>query len=469
MTSWRVLVSEPLDPTRLGYRWLTPTLRQLGHDALPLPVLAAVELLGHSGFHSMLYTLVEQWRPEMLLVCPPLDFMSPALCRDLRTLGTRIVAVTRPTEFTPVWGEAEFTDLRTRFDRWLVVDPDPAAISAGAQSARWLAARSIVDSVDDAQAPELQVAVVAPATMERAALAQRINNELGLRVGCFGPGWQAGNLTRPSRIGLLRRANIVLTFTEKMSLSETTFFDAALLGKVQLVEHCTDLSRYVPVTCGPTTFDRSDVCLELLSDLESLSEWSDLPPCEQIWSEWIADLSPGCEGAHDRAPHALVWLYTSIANLYASRQLILQALACAEAWALVAPNDPWLRVFRTRCLTTLKQWGQVLEASTGLVAELAVHVAETARARPIIVQPSWMANALGQSRAIDPIVDVVLMRLQALVQLGRGEDAKAEIRGMSDKLKRTVAALWVPDLGNSISAEVHRALAHDFNVSRTPD
>ncbi len=463
----RVLVTEPVDPSRVGYKWLTPALRALECDAMPMPTLAAVQLLGPGGYRSMLRRVVEEWLPHVLLIRPPLDFLDAQTSNAIRNLGTQIVGLTRPAGIHPPWSDLQFEDLRSRLDAWLTPEPHRAALRAGARLVRWAAAPASVETVEDPAAPQFQVAIVAPATEERAALARALAAEVGLKVGCFGPGWAAGPLTHQSRIGLLRRAAVVVTFTERIGLIDSTFFEAAQLGKLQVVEWCADLARYVPTGGNLATFVTSHDCMTRLRGWQSLPLWTAVPPLREVWASWVEGLERPDLPDRQSSP-ALAQLYASLTHVYEARNLLLQAISCAESWAIMAPDDPDPHVARARCHAARAEWRAALQATNGLRSRLRGTVPVASSDQHAFLRPAWTGTALGKSRAVDPTVDLSVLRLTAFVALDQVAAALHDVSGMTVRHRAAVAQAYETLWSNPDSVRVYEALSSNEPVEGPP-
>lgn len=456
MSALRLLAGESLDPDGPLHRWATPGLRRLGWEAWTLPTTEAVHLLGPSGYLSFVLQVVEQLRPHALLVNPPYDYLTADACHRIRGLGTRIIGLGLDDPlFEKVWGEAAWADLRDRLDVWATTALDGPTVAAGARSVLWTPCRESA-VIDDPGAPGHQVVLLGRHTPERESLARRLA-AAGLEMACYGSGWASGPVTRRSRLGLIRRAGVVITPCEGSSRLPDVMIDAALVGARQIIEEHDGLARYLPEANRPATYGSEDECVTRLTSGEPLPVWDDPPDWSTAWSELCGGLAFAEQPERTRSP-ALEQMYSSLAHVYEARGWLVAALACLDAWQHSAPDD-WGPTFaRARCVHAMRGWAEAARLAGEASAALEGHAPAAVTDVEAFMRARGPARGAGLSAALDPRVDMDALRMHALARNEHVDIAMDEVRAMSPAHRAAVHAAMLPDFSSQELVELARAL-----------
>ncbi len=458
MSTKRLLATETLDPNGPQPRWVTPAIRRLGWQAWTLPTLEAVRLLGPSAYAATVIWIVDQLRPHVLLVQPPYDYLHAAACRRIRQRGTRIVALGLDDPlYADSWDASALTDLRERFDLWATAALDGPTVEAGARPIRWTMAPEAVQ-MDDPAAPEFHAVMFGRCTEERESTARAVA-EAGIEIACFGPGWAAGPITRPSMLGLMRRAKAVITPDDGINSTPLRLVEAALLGARQIVERGGGHRRYLPAKDPPATYGTPEECARRLARDEPLPAWTDVPTWEQQWPALLAGLELAEQPERERSP-VLEQLYATLAHLYQGRGEMLAAVANLEAWASAAPEDPGPKIGLARCAHAGHKWQDAVRLTTEAERALWPYVAKAVvDLRAFVPDPARQGMGLGESGALDPRLDMVALRLHALLMDGKLDQALDEVKAMSPARRRAVKAACYPDADAPGTNELLKALA----------
>ncbi len=457
MSAKRLLATESLDPNGPMPLWITPAIRRLGWQAWTLPAYEAVHALGPSAYTAAVVRIADELRPHVLLVHPPYDHLHAEACRRIRACGTRIIGLAYDDPlYYETWGEAELRDLRQRFDLWATTAAEGPTVEAGARPVLWVMAPESV-AVDDPSAPEVQVVMIGRCTDLRQATARAVA-DAGIQIACFGSGWATGPVTRPSRLGLMRRAKAVITPSDGASSAPLHMIEAALIGARQIVEDSPGLERYLPGDGAPATYGTPEECARRLAGDEPLPAWTGVPTWEEQWPELIADLALADQPERTRSP-ALEQLYASLAHIDEQGGRMLAAVAALKAWGQAAPDDPGPKLGLARCAHAGRDWERVVRLTTEAEQALESRVARAVVDLRRFVADQGRGRGLGLSGALDPGLDMAALRLHALIRDERSHEALEEVEAMSAARRRAVLAAFYPDVNAPGTDEVLKALA----------
>ncbi|MEE9382688.1 MAG: hypothetical protein V3V08_04665 [Nannocystaceae bacterium] len=426
MPSLRLLATESLDPSGILPQWICPDVARLGWKTWTLPTFEAIQLLGHAAYRAMLVQVVSQLRPHVLLVLPPYDYLDLDSCAQIRNLGTRIVGlVIDDTESAMATTASDADSMGAYFDLWLTSSAAGPCARSGAKPLRWVMAPEALE-IDDPRAPTHEAVMVGRHTPRRQSLAQALADS-GVDLACFGAGWQNGPLTRRSRIGLFRRATTVIVLMEDRNATPIQLLEAGLLGKKLLIEDPDALARYFPEgEPRPPGFRDVQECVALFARGGS-EVWRGVPTWKTLWPELVASLDLGTVPDRQQSA-ALDQLLASLAHLSELRGNLPGSVACFEAWMRGCPGDAGPRCGLARLAHRVGNWeltlARVREAQQRCCERRPTPVARVSLSR---AAPSFGAG-LGETGAVDPMLELHVLAIHALCALDRWEEAQAEVQ-----------------------------------------
>lgn len=455
----RLLATETLDPNGALPRWVTPGIRRLGWEAWSLPTLEAVQLLGPSGYADLVTQIVEQLRPHILLVHPPYDYLSAKVCREIRTLNTRIIGwgFDDPL-FERTWNRVAWADMAERFDLWVTTTVNGPTVEAWAQPVLWVMAAESVE-IDDPAAPTHEAVLIGRHTKQREATARAVAAK-GIQIACYGFGWANGPVTRPSMLGLMRRAKAVITPCDGVNAAKVRMIEAALVGAHQIVEYSPDLDRYLFGEEMPAIYRTAEGCAERLSSNEPLPDWTHLPGWDVVWPKLISDLTLAEQPKRSRSV-TLNQLYASLAHIYEQQGHLLAATMYLDAWATADPDNWGPKFALARCAHTMKRWEKVVKLTEEIANPLKQHVPAAAKHLRAFIPASGLGKGLGESGAVDSGLELNAIRLHSLVMNGQFNLAMEEVAAMSSSQRAAVRATMFPDYDNPDVIELLGALAKE--------
>ena len=452
MPTKRLLVAETIDPSSRLPQWVTPAIRRIGWESWTLPTLEAVRMYGNSTYASMVVEIVDELRPHVLLVNPPYDHLHMEACRQIRDRGVRIIGLAfDDPRFQDTWGEREFADLSARFDLWATTAVEGPTVTAGAKPVLWAMAPESVN-IDDPQAPAYEVVMIGSYTEERQLVARTVAKS-GFKIACFGHGWAAGSISRPSRLGLMRRAKYVIVPSDGADFAPVYMTEAALLGAHQIVELVPGLERYWPEFDGPATYVTAEECVQRLTQEEPLKMWTKVPTWDELWPELIDSLSLAVQPECTRSP-TLEFLYASLARLYGKGGRLRAATACLLAWAEANPGDPGPKVQLARYASVAHNWEDTVRLTAEAEQALRPYVTQAvANQRVCSIDPRT-----GAIDALDPSLELVALRLHALLKTDKIDEVLEEVKKMPRARRRALLAIIQPELGNTDFSDFLTAL-----------
>ncbi len=404
----------------------------------------------------MVIQIVKQLRPHVLLVLPPYDHLNLETCKTIRSLGTRIIGLSiDDPKFENLWDETAWTDLRGRFDLWATTAVDGPTIRAGAKPVLWVMAAESVKIIDPT-APGYDAVLLGAYSLEREATAHAVAST-GINIACFGRGWAAGTVTRPSMLGLMSKAKVVITPSDGVNATKIPMIEAALLGARQIIEYSDGLERYFSGNNPPATYGTPQECAERLSSGAPLPEWTDIPGWNTEWPKLLADI-PLSEQPERASSPALEQLYASLAHMYEQRGHLLAAIAYLDAWKRIA-RDGWGATFAlARCGYRMGSWAKA--AKLAKETEDCLHEKIPAAASNIrfFAPQNYQGKGLGYSGAFDFTLEMTAIRLYSLLMDNKLEEALEEVHGMSSVRRSAVRAAMLLDWNDADSAELSKAL-----------
>ena len=414
-------------------------------------------MFGASTYTSMVVEIVDELRPHVLLVNPPYDHLNTTACQRIRNCGTRIIGLAFDDPcFQDAWGEREFSDLRERFDRWVTTAVNGPTVSAGATSVLWTMAPESVN-IDDPSAPTYDVVMFGRYTKKRQEIARAVA-ENGFNIACFGSGWAAGPVTRPSRLGLMRRAQSVIVPSDGTDFTPVYMTEAALTGTQQIVELVPGLERYWLNVDPPATYVTTDECVHWLTvQKEQRMPWTEVPTWEQLWPDLLIDLPLADQPERIQSP-TLAFLFASLTHFYRERGQLRAAVACLDNWADAAPGDPGPNIQMAFYASAARRWEDTVQLTVEAEQMLKPYVSpavvnlKSFFPDPHTIGPSLMTSSL------DPSLEIVALRLHALLKMDRVDDALEEVRKMSCERRRAVLNTIHTELGSNRFSELLEAL-----------
>ena len=456
MTPKRLIATETLDPNGALPKWITPAVRRLGWEAWPLPAQEAVHQFGPSCYADMVVAVIEQLRPHILLINPPYDYLGPTACQRIRELGTRIVGLVLDGDrYESIWDSAIWKDFHSHLDLWATTAVSGPAIASGAKSVPWTLAPESV-AIDDPAAPSYDAVLIGHHTPQREEMARSVENA-GIQIACFGAGWANGPVTRPSMLGLMRRAKVVITPNDGGTIAIARMVEAALVGACQVVEYRQDIERYFTDQDRPAIYRTADECIHLLTSRTSLHCYQSVPNWETLWPELIADLQLSSQEPRTKST-TLVSIYAALAHSYEQQGRILATRACLEAWNILAPEQWGVKFGLARCAHNMKYWQEAIAFCKEAEEYMKGHLSEATRNLQAFFPASGLGKGLGNSGAVDPRVELTAIRLHALVMNNQLETALSEIQTMSPTRKSTLKATIYADDDNPDIIELIQAL-----------
>ena len=428
----RVLLTETLDPNGALCRWMSPDIQRLGWHVTRLPTQEAIHCLGPEAYPETVLQIVRELRPHVLLVHPPYDHLPPLICRQIRALGTRIVALAFDDPlFAAQWGEDTYADFRERFDRWASTLLSGPSIEAGALPLRWAMSREAV-AADAPSATSHEVLLVGRRNDSRAAVIQAVT-EAGYEVGVYGAGWPNGSIDRAQMLGLLRRASVVITPNDGTGMIKARLLETALVGAAQVVEHSPDLPAYFPETLPPVWQSPAE-CVAAIPHARPIAI-SDVD-----WGHRWEELLSGLHLAED--------LPISVSQSGTLRRLLLTLAhqleqrgkwAAAAAFFAEAHNERGL----ARIAHAEERWEAALRH--------ALHALEQVPAWPAVhclhafVPAHGQGTGLGRTGALDPSLELEAIALNARLRLGQLEACEQYLTQLPQRRRRALATILQPD------------------------
>ena len=269
----RVLLNETLDPNGALYSWLSKDLRSLGHEVAILPVQELAPRLGVVAYQDLLVSLVRDWRPQVVLVHPPYDFIGPRTAKALRGCRARVVAFAFDDPIFLNYHRDRgrlsevFGSLSDRFDLFTSTSQEMIAEARGngLPRARWLRWAMATPEPWDLgcpavlPAPSPRLLLVGRAYPRRVRLVRDLA-ALRVQVEVHGAGWDdlqkelpdeveaGGFLGGEARNELQRRAPGVICPADwedrRVPMVKARLLEVVMAGGLALAEHSPDLRSY---------------------------------------------------------------------------------------------------------------------------------------------------------------------------------------------------------------------------------
>lgn len=445
-----LLVSESWNLRSPYFQWMSPAVEGLPGTAISLPVIEAVNLLGHEVFRQTLVRIVDELRPDVLWMQPPLDFLDAATCAAVRERGTRLVGWL-DSELKS-WGEARFDALGAQYDRLLTPCRALAAREAEVLWLPWTLAEASVEVADPA-APTGQVALIAPHRPEREELARALATA-GYEILAYGPRWAMGDLVRPSRLGLMGAVDVVLTFADQ----PLQLVEAARLGVRQLVERGEEVDAVLPDEGGPATFSSIEECLARLAEPPPEEVWQGVPGWTTTLPAALAGLAlPGISPTATPSP-TLSLLHAAVAHSYEQGGFYFSARAGYRAWGRHCPELSAPLAGEARVALLAEDY----EGAAEKAEEALRRCPETGSVGanlPLFLRGLGPGGGLGRSMGVDQRTELRALLCTALVEGERLFDAVEEIRPLCAAERRAVHGAFVPKLENTESLLFDRMLS----------
>ena len=290
----RLLLSETWDPDGAMFRWLSGGLEANSVEVLTIPTQEAVGLVGPGGLSAAWRAIAADFRPDVVLVHPPYDYLDRATIDAMRAGGAKVCAFAfdeplfAPARRLPSVGP-DFLESARTFDAYFVTAAEDATrLAASGVSARVLRfCTNEMPFEEVAPVPSLLRPIETP--LERSAVlvgrpyARRIAlvarlAEAGVPVHVYGHGWSDATIVArlPGGVGIgpplqrgamnevLRRAGVVITTgdweQQPVAMVKYRFLEAAMCAAPQVVQASPDLATYFDVH-EVETFSDDDECL----------------------------------------------------------------------------------------------------------------------------------------------------------------------------------------------------------------
>ena len=449
-THFRLLATEALDPSGSIPNWIVPGVRRLGWRAWTLPTREAVGVLGVPLYTEFLLRVVDELRPHVLLVHPPYDFLSDPASIAIRKLGTRILGLGHDdARFFESWNEKDHTDLASRFDLWATTSLSGPTVAAGALRLPWVLTPESM-TIDDPHAPGFDVVLLGRHTQKREELACAIAGN-GARIACFGPGWAQPALTRPSRLGVMRRSRLLLLPEDPAT--PLFMMEAGLLGTPFLVQNVPGLDLYGRPGSLPT-YETHGECLDkILSG--SPPSWTDMPAWEGEWPKWSGRLHLENLPERNESP-TLSLLHATLFHAFCAQGKPAPIPNCLAAWSDAAPESPAPLMASARLAFSAGEWQRCRELCMDATPLLVPLVPKAARSQSAFLPATVpLQGACG----IDPTLEIQAMRLQSTVRMGELGTALDEIGLLPAKRRTALLSVMVPHFDHPDITTLMQALS----------
>ncbi|MEX2665389.1 hypothetical protein UAMX_000614 [Candidatus Uabimicrobium amorphum] len=375
----------------------------------------------------MILKVIQELRPHVLLVHAPYDYLSQDICDKIRKLGTKIIGLTLDDDqFANTWGQKVWDDFHSRFDLWITTANNSK--KTGAIPILWTISPESI-RIDDPAAPFNEVVFMGNYSKEREKLIELIAAK-GIAIACYGKGWMNGSLTRPSRLGVMRRTKLIIIPYDPGSIFRVV--EAALIGVKQIIEFNDHWQKHFVDTL-PTSYTSAEECAEIISNNEVV-EWKNIPTWEKQWPELMKRLTleklPNRSGSH-----ALEQLYIILSHTYEQQRNFLGMMSCLDAWSYISPEDWGPKFARLRIYYKMQNWEKIIELSEEIRKEIK-DIPYATQESPIIF-PSNL-RGLGESHSVNPTVEIEAMRLYAFLKADQVNNAVQEIKNMSLSMKTAI-------------------------------
>jgi hypothetical protein len=338
----RVLIAETWDPDGAMYRWLSAGLDPAAVAVLTVPTQELLGLVGPDGVAAAFRAITAAFKPDLVLVHPPYDFLDAASIAAIHVDGAAVVAFAfdEPLFATPrndAFIAARFKEIAGRFDRYLVTGREDVQrlLAAGIRAERLRFAVSEAPFEARAPAPawlrpptaplEQAAVIVGRAYPRRVELVTTLA-KAGVPIAVFGHGWTQDAVVAalPETVGIgtplsraqmntvLATAGAVVTTGDweqvAVPMVKYRILEAAILGAPQAVQASVDLPDY---------FDDHEVFV-----------WNSPDACVDVLRLMLAD-QPAARAAGARSRESTL-----------GRHLAVHRLAEIVALAGITPTAP---------------------------------------------------------------------------------------------------------------------------------
>ncbi|MDW7547735.1 tetratricopeptide repeat protein [Pseudoalteromonas peptidolytica] len=445
--SGRAIVIEDINPYGVLPNWLSPQLESLGWEAVPIPTLQVVRLLGAEAYRHLLIKCVEEIQPHIVFVESPLDYLDVVTCETIRKLGAQLVAwfTSMPSELDNRKERIE-QDLRLRFDKCFTPLQSQALLDVGVQPAKWvISPESVI--IDDPAAPAHEAVLIAPYNEKLGEFVQHLA-EQGVEIACYGQGWYFGAVSRVSRLGLYRRANFVIITKEQ----RLEMLEAFAVGAKVIVEDHTSLTSLLQVENKGAIFSSAIECASLIKGGYGRREPLRLFSVDDLWP-CITEGIKIDEGGSEKLPSmSLQLIYSTVAHAYERVDNPRAAQIVFELWHRHAPQSVDAILGQARIAMSINFYENA--------ATYAKKALELLSAMPQL--ESMMGYLDFINRQGDPIIEAWNIRLSALAESDQLMVAIDETNQMNDIILRAVEATLdfetMPNKGQELKLAFEREL-----------
>ncbi len=437
-------MTETLDPDGAMASWATPGLAEAGHEALPLPTQELVPLLGADGLGALILAVAREWRPDLVLLCPPYDHVGRRTLHGLHALGVRPVAF--------AFDEPLFSDARYAVEpaNWadyahvFVAAPEVAErLCRKGVRASWLRWASSLAAFGTAAAGDGlrdRVLLVGRPYARRVELLAELSRR-GLPLRVHGHGWWAhADVLRGVELGgplsglamheALRTAGAVITTgdweDQPVAMVKYRLLEAAFSGARQVAQFSPDLRAYFSAEEVPHYESAEDLAHTLADILEHPKAASERAArahrralAEHTWQTRFVELlsALGVSATREQPsspPSAYLVGLSLIAHDAERRGALALAREAFRRWAALT-DDPTPEAGLARIA--------LAEADTGRLTfhaaqALAKHARDPRNADGLYATlPTQVGTGLGAVGYLDPRPEYLALELSARIAL----------------------------------------------------
>ncbi|MBA6329566.1 hypothetical protein H4J46_16775 [Colwellia sp. MB02u-6] len=424
MSNKRLVAMESFDSNTRAYKWIEPEITKLGWDVWSIPTTELIDFLGVSSYLSAFINVIKEVHPHVVLVTSPYDFLGSEAYDEIRALGIRVICLSDDVDYDPsYWNSIKFINAIKQADLWLVNQPFKAPIAAGALMIPWVTTAESL-AVDDHNAPFFEVVLFGDYSSQRESLVLRLAKHMN--IACFGKGWIAGEVTRGSRLGLMRRARTVILVSEENDFSPEFMIEAAMIGANFIVELHSDLARHFVDPEALNTYHSDEECFKWITS-ECQAKPAPTPiGWNVIWPRITDKLSLKNRAHEQGISSTLALLYAAIARFNKERGQHRIAKVCLEHWIKADPSAPEPVMQIARYAYLLEDWEAVVQ--------------NTKDAEVLLLSKAnaWFDDQFETHSGLNIFLELRCLRIRSNLQLGDDEAVLTEIAALNDKDRHTI-------------------------------
>ncbi|GLS24568.1 hypothetical protein [Marinibactrum halimedae] len=361
---YTAIVQESIDPNGPFPHLISPVLRRLGWDVFIIPTFEAVHCFGESAFNQWIVKIVEEIQPQIFFCMPPLDFLEKKTKLCIRGGGTRLVGYVIENQ------EKIRNELAEESYDFLMVVEGAGKKSECTYIVPWLTTKRSVKMVDEL-APQHEVLLLGRCSDSQEAFAQEIAKK-GFNIACYGEGWANGPVTRPSKLGLMKKASIVISPFESSPKSNAQVSEAALMGCKQIIESHPGFGVTLLKACINNkifAYNNVENCIELLKHKNVITPWLDYPQWDIYWPKILKKIAIRKDLKKENTD-TLSLLYSVITHNLEKSGRLLAAKNTLREWKRFEFDDLGLRFISMRLAYREKNWSACEAHSKWLIEKL---------------------------------------------------------------------------------------------------